>query len=78
VIEPFRWMSAGAWYREGPATFVVYRPDPGPRYHFGINERNCAACFGPPSSRHTVGPYVVLVWDRDLRPLLVHGLPWVP
>lgn len=78
VIEPFRWMSDEAWYREAPAKFVVYRPDPGPKYHFLINESVCAACFGPPSARHSIGPYVVLVWDRDLRPLLVRGLPWVP
>ena len=78
VIEPFRWMSDEAWYRDAPANFVVYRPDPGPKYHFLINESTCAACFGPPSERHAVGPYVVLVWPRDLRPLLVRGLPWVP
>jgi hypothetical protein len=71
-------MSDEAWYREAPAKFVVYRPAPGPKYHFLINESVCAACFGPPSARHSIGPYVVLVWDRDLRPLLVRGLPWVP
>lgn len=78
VIEPFRWMSDEAWYRDAPAKFVVYRPDPGPKYHFLINEVICSACFGPPSQRHVVGPYVVLVWARDLQPLLVKGLPWTP
>jgi hypothetical protein len=78
AIEPFRWMSDEAWYRDEPANFVVYRPDPGPKYHFLINEAVCAACFGPPSSRHEVGPYIVLVWRRDLRPYLTRGLPWVP
>src|SRR5271157_402551 len=78
VIEPFRWMSDEAWYREAPANFVVYRPDPGPKYHFLINESVCAACFDRPLARYAIGPYVVLVWDRDLRPLLERGLPWAP
>ncbi len=78
VIEPFRWMSDSAWYREAPANFVVYRPNPGPKYHFLINEAVCAACFGRPLARYAVGPYVVLVWDRDLRPKLAWGLPWTP
>ncbi len=78
AIEPFRWMSDEAWYRESPANFVVYRPDPGPKYHFLINESIVSACFGPPSASYAIGPYLVLVWDRDLRPLLVRGLPWVP
>ena len=78
VIEPFRWMSDEAWYREGPANFVVYKPDPGPKWHFLVNETVCTACFGRPSAQHSVGPYVVLVWNRDLRPLLTAGLPWTP
>ncbi len=78
VIEPFRWMSDEAWYRREPANFVVYRPDPGPKWHFLINEQVCAACLGRPLGRYTVGPYVVLVYDRDLRPLLAKGLAWAP
>jgi hypothetical protein len=78
VIEPFRWMSDEAWYGEAPANFVVYRPDPGTKYHFLINESVCASCFGRPLARYAIGPYVVLVWDRDLRPLLERGLPWAP
>jgi hypothetical protein len=77
IVEPFRWMSDQAWYR-APANFVVYRPDPGSKYHFQVNDHNCIAWFGPPSARYTVGSYVVLVWKKDLRPLLVRDLPWVP
>jgi len=78
VVEPFRWMSDKAWYHEGPANFVVYRPDPGSKYHFQIIEHNCIAWFGWPSAKYTVGPYAVLVWNKDLRPLLVRDLPWAP
>jgi len=78
VIEPFRWMSDEAWYRDAPANFVVYRPDPSPKYHFLINESVSTTCFGRPAARYAIGPYVVLVWDRDLRPLLANGLPWAP
>ncbi len=73
AIEPFRWMSNSAWYREAPANFVVYRPNPGPKYHFLINESVSAACFGRPRARYEVGPYVVLVWDHDLRSKLAWG-----
>jgi hypothetical protein len=78
IVEPFRWMSDEAWYRTAPAHFVVYRPEPGPKYHFLINEPNCVDWFGPPSEKYTVGPYAVLVWKRDLRPMLARGLPWIP
>jgi len=77
VIEPFRWMADERWYDEGPATFVVFEPDPGSKWHFYVNETTCAASFGPPSARHEVGPYLVLVWDHDLRPLLARGRRWV-
>jgi hypothetical protein len=78
VIEPFRWMSDEAWYRQTSANFVIFRPDPGPKYHFRINAQNCEGWFGPPAARYTVGPYAVLVWEKDLRPKLTRGLPWVP
>lgn len=70
VVEPFRWMSDDRWYAEGPATFVAFRPRPGTDYHFHVDDRTCAATFGPPAARHAVGPYAVLVYPRDLRPLL--------
>ncbi len=78
VIEPFRWMSDQAWYLDEPANFVVYKRDPAPKFGFLINERNCIECFGALSTKYSVGPYDVLVWKRDLRPLLVRDLPWIP
>ena len=78
VIEPFRWMSDRAWYLDQPANFVVFKRDPAPKFGFFINEGLCVTCFGTPSAIHTVGPYVVMVWDHDLRPKLVRDLPWVP
>jgi hypothetical protein len=78
VVEPFRWMSDEEWYIAAPANFVVYRPDPGPKYHFRINDQNCEGWFGRPSARYTVGPYVVLVWEHDLRSRLTKGLRWTP
>lgn len=76
VVEPFRWMSDEAWYREGPVNFVVFRLNPAPKYHFQVVEHNCIAWFGRPSVGYMVGPYEVLVWNKDLRPLLVMDLPW--
>ena len=73
VIEPFRWMSDERWYSDGPVTFVVYRTKPGSHYDFGINQQSCAAVFGPPAGRYSIGPHTVLVWDHDLRPFLDRG-----
>jgi hypothetical protein len=78
VIEPFRWMSDKAWYLDAPANFVVFKRDPAPKFGFLIDEHLCAACFGTPSAIHSVGPFIVMVWDHDLRPKLVRDLPWVP
>jgi hypothetical protein len=78
LVEPFHWMSDAAWYRDTPANFVVFKTDPGPKYHFRIDARNCEGWFGAPSARYTVGPYTVLVWEKDLRPRLTRGLPWTP
>ena len=78
MIEPFRWMSDQAWYLDEPANFVVHKRDPAPKFGFLINERNCIEWFGALSAKYSVGPYDVLVWKRDLRPLLARDLPWIP
>jgi hypothetical protein len=77
-VEPFRWMSDETWYLDEPANFVVYKKDPGSKYHFGIQEANCIAWFGQPVAKHTMGPYQVLVWNKDLRSFLTQNLPWTP
>jgi hypothetical protein len=69
-IEPLRWMADERWFTEGPATFMVIEPGPDANYQFGIDEGICTKSFGPARARHVLEPYVVLVWDHDLRPLL--------
>jgi hypothetical protein len=65
-LRPYRWESERAWYDPSlpgnDATFLVFetnRPDI-------VDQRTATATFGPPSALHRVGPYTVLVWDKDL------------
>jgi hypothetical protein len=69
-IEPLLWMADERWFTEGPATFMVIEPGPNPRYQYGLDEWICIKSFGPARRRYAVGPYLVLVWDHDLRALL--------
>jgi hypothetical protein len=56
-----------------PFRFVILQPaDDG-----GVDETRAATTFGPPESEQTIGPYRVLVWNHDLRPLLPRAVnPW--
>jgi hypothetical protein len=69
-IVPMVWMAEDHWFSEGPATFVVLEPGPMGRYQFGLDRRICIMSFGRPKAGYEVGPYLVMVWDHDLRPLL--------
>jgi hypothetical protein len=66
-----RWFDAGT--DRHPFRFVILQPaDDG-----GVDETRAATTFGPPESEQTIGPYRVLVWDHDLRPMLPRAVnPW--
>jgi hypothetical protein len=66
-IMPLPWMTDARWFAEEPATFIVLEPGPQSSYQFGLTERNCRVSFGSMTARYEVGPYLVLVWDQDLR-----------
>jgi hypothetical protein len=66
-IVPLPWMTDARWFANEPATFVVLEAGQAAPYQFGLTERNCEVSFGPHARRREVGPYTVLIWDRDLR-----------
>jgi len=67
TLHPYPWEAKASWYdpRSDRATFLVtdsqpgffnyWRPSPGP-----------LAAYGPPAHTYHVGPYTVLVWNRNL------------
>ena len=67
AIAPLPWMTDANWFRDERGTFVVIEPGMAAPYQFGMTEWTCTATFGPPTRRLEIGPYVVMVWDRDLR-----------
>jgi hypothetical protein len=54
--------SAGWFTGSRPFRFVVVDRD----HPDGVDEAVAAATFGPPAEGHDIGPYRVLIWDRDL------------
>ncbi|MDQ1518837.1 MAG: hypothetical protein QOE80_4667 [Actinomycetota bacterium] len=66
-----RWFDAGT--DRHPFLFLILQPaDDG-----GVDETRAATTFGPPESEQTIGPYRVLVWNHDLRPMLPRAVnPW--
>ena len=67
AIAPLPWMADANWFKDEPGTFVVIEPGAAAPYQFGVTERTCTATFGPAAARLEIGPYVVVVWGRDLR-----------
>jgi hypothetical protein len=55
------------WFRtdgQAPRRFVVYQPgDPPPD---GVDDHSAEATFGPPARAARVGPYRILIWNKDL------------
>jgi hypothetical protein len=55
------------WFRTdggAPRRFVVYQP--GDPALDGVDDHSAEATFGPPARTARVGPYQVLIWDKDL------------
>jgi hypothetical protein len=67
-LQPHPGFASTRWFDDDrhPFRFVILQPaDDG-----GVDEGRAATTFGPPQTEQAVGPYRVLVWDHDLRPLL--------
>ena len=65
-IGPYLWAADDRWYRGTPAHFlVIENPSFG-----GIDVGAATQAFGRETARYSVAGYTVLVWDKDITPLL--------
>jgi len=67
TLRPYPWESKASWYdpRSNRATFLVIDSQPGFFSYFQPGPAALAA-YGPPAHTYHVGPYTVLVWNRNL------------
>jgi hypothetical protein len=64
---PMLWAADATWYRDGRAiNFVVLDS----AAYMGLDTKAMSRAFGPPERRYDVEGYTVLVWNRDISPLL--------
>jgi hypothetical protein len=67
TLRPYPWEAKASWYdpRSNRATFLVTDRQPG---FFNYFQPGAAALarYGPPARTYQVGPYTVLVWDKNL------------
>jgi hypothetical protein len=76
-LGPMELLASRRWFESDrrPFRFVVLQP---PSYNggdSGVTQSLVTATFGPPARQETIGPYEVLVFNQDLRPLLLSGAP---
>lgn len=70
------WFSKYAWYRGTPAHFLVFAPS-----HYGgrafywkdVNMAAARRTFGEPDETRQFGENTILIWKKDITPLLTHG-----
>ena len=63
-LRPYLWETKGSWYGQR-ATFLVTENQAGYFNHFQPSASALAA-LGPPARTYHVGPYTVLVWNKNL------------
>jgi hypothetical protein len=63
-LRPYLWEAKGSWYDQR-ATFLVTENQAGYFNHFQPSASALAA-LGPPARTYHVGPYTVLVWNKNL------------
>ena len=66
-LRPYLWEAKGSWYDPGShhATFLVTDNQPG-FFNRWAPSQAALASYGPPAHTYRVGPYTVLVWDKNL------------
>ena len=65
AMAPFLWAVSSDWYHES-ANFVVADKS----NEEGVSEKALRKAFGAEAKRYVVGPFIVMVYDHDLTPLL--------
>jgi len=63
-LRPYLWEAKGSWYDQR-ATFLVTENQAGYFNHFEPSASALAA-LGPPARTYHVGPYTVLVWNKNV------------
>jgi len=63
-LRPYLWETKGSWYDQR-ATFLVTENQAGYFNHFEPSASALAA-LGPPARTYHVGPYTVLVWNKNV------------
>ncbi len=63
-LRPYLWEAKGSWYGQR-ATFLVTENQAGYFNHFQPSASALAA-LGPPARTYHVGPYTVLIWNKNL------------
>ena len=63
-LRPYLWETKGSWYDQR-ATFLVTENQAGYFNHFQPSASALAA-LGPPARTYHVGPYTVLVWNKNV------------
>ena len=66
AMEPYLWLAKSSWYDPAAqqANFVVLDSTPG--YLYWEPRAVVAKVFGRPAREYNVGPFTVMVWDRNL------------
>jgi hypothetical protein len=67
TLRPYPWEAKASWYdpRSNRATFLVTDRQPG-FFNYFQPGATALARYGPPARTYQVGPYTVLVWDKNL------------
>jgi hypothetical protein len=71
ALRPYLWLANASWYdpRSNSANFVVI--DTQPAFASWVPRATIQKYEGPPARVYRTGPYLILVWDKNLLP----GLP---
>lgn len=72
-IHPYYWFVDQNWYH-APAHFLIFDTDSKPS---DVSLQTATQTFGPPDSSVQIGPETILVWTKDISPIL-RRLPGEP
>jgi hypothetical protein len=74
-LRPMKLLASRRWFESDrrPFRFVILQPPGFNGGDSGVTQSLVTATFGPPDRQESIYPYEVLVWGRDLRPVLASG-----
>ncbi len=74
ALRPYLWLAKVSWYdpRQNYANFVVI--DTQPAFVGWVPRATIQKYEGPPARVYRTGPYIILVWDKNLLPAIPRPL----